>query len=442
MHEKIGIISLGCTKNRVDTEHMLKLLQNEGYAFTDNPNEADALIINTCGFIQDAKEESINTILEMAQLKKSGNLKALIVTGCLSQRYQQQLITELPEVDSFLGVGNYQKIAEAVKKSLKGGRYTDFERLPAEMDYGQRILTTAPYMAYIKIAEGCDNCCTYCVIPAIRGSLKSRALEDIVSEAKALADRGVKEVMLIAQDTTQYGVDRYKKTMINELLRQIAAIDGLDWVRVLYSYPESITDEFIDIILKNDKVCKYLDIPVQHLDDGILKSMNRRSNRQTIFDTVRRIREKSSEFIIRTTIITGFPGETEKQHRVLLEGLKELRFDRLGVFKYSREEGTKAAYMENQVHHTAKQRRCNEIMRLQAGISEEKNEARIGGTYRTLIEGFDEVSGFYYGRSYAEAPDIDGKVFVNTKKNLTAGMFHDVVITEAYDYDLLGELKE
>lgn len=441
MHEKIGVISLGCTKNRVDTENMLTLLHNEGYAFTDNPQEADALIINTCGFIQDAKEESINTILEMAQLKENGNLKALVVTGCLSQRYQQQLIMELPEVDAFLGVGNYQKIAQTVKKSLEGGRYADFEVLPAELDYGQRILTTPPYMAYIKIAEGCDNCCTYCVIPTIRGSLRSRAMEDIVSEAKALASRGVKEVILIAQDTTQYGVERYNKPMINELLQKIAAIGELEWLRVLYSYPEGITDEFMDTILKNEKICHYIDIPVQHLDDGILKSMNRRSNRETIFDVVRRVREKSRDMMLRTTIITGFPGETEEQHKILLDGLKELRFDRLGVFKYSREEGTKAAYMENQVHHTAKQRRYNEIMRLQAGISEEKNKARVGKTYRTLIEGFDEVSGYYYGRSYAEVPDIDGKIFLNTKKNLTAGMFHDVVITEAYDYDLLGEIK-
>jgi ribosomal protein S12 methylthiotransferase len=276
----------------------------------------------------------------------------------------------------------------------------------------------------------------------IRGRLNSRSVEDIEAEVKTLSQRGVKEVILIAQDTTQYGADRYKEPQLSELLRRITAIDGIEWIRVLYSYPESISDELIETIYNNEKICNYLDIPVQHLDDAILKRMNRRSTRKDIYDAVRRIREKSGDFILRTTIITGFPGETEKEHQALMEGLRELRFDRLGVFKYSREEGTKAAAMEDQVHETAKTRRYDEIMRLQAGISEEKNEARIGRTYRTLIEGHDGVSGFYYGRSYAEAPDIDGKVFIKTKKRLTEGAFSDVVITEAYDYDLLGELVE
>lgn len=440
MQKKIGVISLGCTKNRVDTENMLELLRKEGYIITNNPQEADAVIVNTCGFIQDAKQESINTILEMAELKEKGNLRALIVTGCLSQRYKENLVAELPEVDAFLGVANYGGIADAVRKALGGSKVRDFERKDDTFDHGQRVLTTAPYMAYIKIAEGCDNCCSYCAIPFIRGPLKSRLMEDIVSEAEELAKRGVKEAILIAQDTTKYGLDIYKEPRLAELLRALAGIAGIEWIRILYSYPESITNELIDTVYKNKKICNYFDIPVQHLDDKILKRMNRRSNRETILDAVARIRKKSADFILRTSIITGFPGETEEEHQALLEGIRTIRFDRLGVFQYSREDGTKAASLEGQVHAAIKKRRYNDIMQLQARISEEKNEERIGRTCRVLIEGLDDVSALYYGRSYAEAPEIDGKIFIRTKKRLTAGAFHDVVITEGFDYDLMGEL--
>lgn len=440
MQKKVGVISLGCTKNRVDTENMLELLQKEGYILTNNPQDADAVIVNTCGFIQDAKQESINTILEMADLKEQGFLRALIVTGCLSQRYQDELAQELPEVDAFLGVANYKKIAETVNKALLGGKTQDYKREADTFDHGQRVLTTAPHMAYIKIAEGCDNCCSYCAIPMIRGPLKSRPMEDILAEAQTLAKRGVKEAILIAQDTTKYGLDIYKNARLAELLRSLADIGGLEWIRVLYSYPESITDELIDTIYENKKICNYLDIPVQHLCDTILKRMNRRSNRATIMDAVRRIREKSSDFILRTSIITGFPGETEEEHKALLEGIETIRFDRLGVFQYSREDGTKAATLEGQVHAAVKKRRYNEIMRLQARISEQKNEERVGRVYPVLVEGRDDTSGLYYGRSYAEAPDIDGKIFIRTKNRLTAGVFHDVVITESFDYDLMGEL--
>jgi ribosomal protein S12 methylthiotransferase len=442
MQKKIGIVSLGCTKNRVDTENMLELLQQEGYMITNDPQEADAVIVNTCGFIQDAKQESINTILEMAELKEQGFLRALIVTGCLSQRYKEDLAQELPEVDAFLGVANYARIAETVNMALTGKKTRDFERTDGHFDYGRRVLTTAPHLAYIKIAEGCDNCCSYCAIPMIRGPLKSRPMEDILAEAQALAGRGVKEAVLIAQDTTKYGLDIYKEPRLAELLRAIAGIRGFDWIRVLYSYPESITDELLDAMAENKKICKYIDMPVQHLSDGILRRMNRRSNRETILDAVRRIREKSDDFILRTTIITGFPGETEEDHKALLEGIETIKFDRLGVFRYSREEGTKAATLEGQVHAAVKKRRLNEIMRLQARISEEKNEVRVGRVYPVLVEGMDDVSKMYYGRSYAEAPEIDGKIFIRTKKRLTAGTFHDVVITEGFDYDLMGELTE
>jgi len=438
MHEKIGVVSLGCTKNLVDTENMLGILQAKGYVLTNDPSAADAIVVNTCGFIKDAKQESINTILEMAEYKQTGSLKGLIVTGCLSERYKLELVEELPEVDAFLGVSNYGDIAKTVEDVLKGKKYANFER-KALLTGENRVLTTAPYLAYIKIAEGCDNCCSYCAIPSIRGPLRSRSMEDILTEARSLLNRGVQEIVLIAQDTTKYGLDLYGEPKLLAIAKSIADMKETRWLRVLYSYPESITEDLVDLFLGHEKICDYIDMPVQHLDDKILKLMNRRSNYETVCEAVERVRKRSGGFILRTSIITGFPEETEKEHEALKAGMKKLKFDRLGVFKYSREEGTKAAGSAHQVPASVKKRRFDELMELQAQISEERNASRIGKTYSVLIEGFDETSALYYGRSYAEAPDIDGKVFVRSKKHLTPGAFHDVVITEAFEYDLMGE---
>jgi ribosomal protein S12 methylthiotransferase len=438
MHEKIGVVSLGCTKNLVDTENMLGMLQSRGYVLTNDPAAADVIVVNTCGFIKEAKQESINTILEMAEYKKKGSLKGLIVTGCLSERYKQELVDELPEVDAFLGVSNGGDIVKAAEEVLAGNKYASFGK-KAFQATADRVLTTPGYLAYVKIAEGCDNCCSYCAIPAIRGPLKSRPEADILAEARTLLDRGVKEIVLIAQDTTKYGMDLYGEPKLLPLAKAVADMKGLEWLRVLYSYPESITDELVDLFYEHEKICDYIDMPVQHLDDGLLKLMNRRSNYRTIADAVKRVRKKSGDFILRTSIITGFPDETEKAHEALKEGMQRLKFDRLGVFKYSREEGTKAAESPRQVPAPVKKRRFDELMELQAQISEERNAARIGKAYRMLIEGFDRSGGLYYGRSYAEAPEIDGEIFVQSKKNLTPGTFHDVVITEAYEYDLMGE---
>lgn len=435
----VGMISLGCSKNRVDSELMLGELARAGYCFTADPAQADVIIVNTCGFIEKAKEESIHTILEMAQYKKSGRLKGLIVAGCLSQRYRQELPIELPEVDGFLGVTAYEKVVEAVEQVLRKSRYEQFDAPTAQGCYQNRVLTTPSHYAYVKIAEGCNNRCSYCAIPYIRGKLQSRAMEDIRAEVEALLARGVKEVILVAQDTTKYGQDLYGKPMLAELLDDLAQLRGLEWLRILYCYPENITEELLDTMLRHKCIVKYLDIPIQHIDDDVLKRMNRRASRDSIYRVVRMIREKSSDFVIRTTLIAGFPGETEREFETLKQGVLELEFDRLGVFAYSREEGTPAAGFDGQIEEEIKEVRVAELMSIQQRISMEANKRRLGTICRVLIEERLE-DGSYAGRSPGEAPEIDGVVLVESEQPLKSGEFYDVKLTGADSYDLYGEI--
>lgn len=432
----VGVISLGCSKNRVDTENMLALIKETGANIVEDINDADIAIINTCGFIEEAKQESIDTILITAELKKK-KLKALIVTGCLSGRYKEELARELPEVDAFLGVSNYSQIVEAIKQVLDKKRFISFSNTDGKLDLSKRVITTPANYAYIKIAEGCGNCCSYCAIPMIRGPLKSRAIEDIVKEAKHLIENGIKELILIAQDTTRYGEDIYEKSCLPKLIREIARIKGDFWIRILYSYPDKIDKELINTIVDEEKVCKYLDIPVQHLCDEILFKMNRIGNFENIGNAIALIREADAGFVIRTTLISGFPGESEDQHEEMLKRVEELEFDRLGVFAYSQEEGTKAAEFGGQIDDDIKQRRVDEIMQLQLDISYQKNLKRVGKTYKVLVEGIKDNE-IFYGRSYAEAPEVDGKIFFTAGKGVKVGEFIEVLITAAEIYDLMG----
>jgi len=440
LKEKVGIISLGCSKNRVDTEIMLGYLQERGYQIVNRPEKADVLIVNTCGFIGPAKEESIEAILEMANYKKTGNCKVLLVTGCLSERYRDDMFKELPEVDGFLGVNNYREIGNVIEETLNGKRVTCFD-LPNDniIVSERRVLTTPSYTAYIKIAEGCDNCCTYCIIPKIRGPYYSRPMESILEEASDLANKGVKEIILIAQDTTRYGEDLYGKNMLPDLIRKLCRIEKIHWIRSLYSYPEKISDELLEVIQSEPKVCNYLDIPIQHIDDTILKRMNRQSSAEGIRSLIGRIHQGEADFILRTTLIVGFPGEDETAFHNLLQFVQEYPFDRMGVFSYSQEEGTLASEFPDQIPEATKQERYNTLMELQKKISFHRNEARIGKTYEVLIEG-RHGNGLYVGRSYGEAPEIDGKIYIKSGETLSIGSFVPVRITKAYDYDLLGEV--
>lgn len=439
MKEKIGIISLGCSKNRVDTEIMLGYLQERGYQLVNMPEKADVLIVNTCGFIGPAKEESIQAILEMANYKKTGCCKVLLVTGCLSERYRDELFKELPEVDGFLGVNNYREIGNVIEETLTGKRVTRFDLSSDIVVSQRRVLTTPSYTAYIKIAEGCNNCCTYCIIPKIRGPYHSRPMESILDEASELANNGVKEIILIAQDTTRYGEDLYGKNMLPDLIRKLCSIEKIHWIRCLYSYPEKISDELLEVIESEPKVCNYLDIPIQHIDDTILKRMNRQSSAEGIRSLIGRIRQGNADFILRTTLIVGFPGEDETAFHNLLQFVQEYPFDRMGVFSYSQEEGTLASEFPDQVLEATKQERYKTIMELQRKISFHRNKARIGKTYEVLIEDC-HGNGLYVGRSYGEAPEIDGKIFIKSGETLSIGSFVPVRITKAYDYDLLGEV--
>lgn len=435
---QIGVISLGCSKNRVDTELMLGALQHRNVSFVADPAQADVIIINTCGFIESAKQESIDTILEMAQYKKTGGLKALIVAGCLSERYREELMRELPEVDAFLGVNAYDAIAEAVDHALAGETFSEFSAPKAEGNYLDRVLTTPSYYAYVKIAEGCNNRCSYCAIPYIRGNLQSRTMEDIEAEVRMLLKAGVREIILVAQDTTRYGMDLYGKPMLCELLERLAVLPGIVWLRVLYCYPENITDELLDVMQKHETIVKYLDIPIQHLDDTVLKRMHRRNRQDATYSLVRKIRQKNPNFIIRTTLIAGFPGETEEQFAVLRQGVEDLAFDRMGVFAYSQEEGTPAAEFPDQVPEEEKEARRDTLMEIQQAISLAANERRVGKIYRVLIEGAGEHEGTYWGRSYAEAPDIDGQILIHSQRPLAEGEFVPVKIESADAYDLYG----
>lgn len=432
---KIGMVSLGCAKNRVDAELMLGVLLSDGFELETDPAKADAIIVNTCGFIEAAKQESIDTILEMAEYKQD-HLKALIVTGCLSKRYAKELPAEMPEVDAFLGIGEVEKIAQVVRKCMAGERIVDADEGFHYLEDVHRVLTTPGYTAYVKIAEGCNNRCAFCAIPAIRGNYISRSMENIEREVKDLAAQGVKEIVLIAQDTSYYGLDLYHKPMLAELLERVAAVKGVHWVRALYCYPERIDDELLRVMKENPKVCPYLDIPLQHINDKVLREMHRRTDGKAIRDLYGKIR-KLGGFALRTTLIAGFPGETEEEFAELLEFIKTCPFDRLGAFAYSEEEGTPAAAREDQVPLRVRRSREGKIMREQKKISRAFNESRVGSECEVLVEGQEE-NGLYYGRSQWEAPETDGKVYIKLADGLEPGQFVRVRITDAQDYDVTG----
>ena len=436
---KVSMISLGCPKNQVDAEQMLYTLKNAGYEITPEEADADVIIVNTCGFIESAKEEAIENILEAAKYKQSGKCKAVIVTGCLAERYRDDVTGEIPEVDVCVGIGANGDISEIVKSALEGKTENRYgEKYALDLN-SPRILGGPPYTAYIKISDGCDNCCTYCAIPKIRGRLRSRKIEDIVSEAEILAKNGVKELIVVAQDTTAYGTDIYGKPALCKLLKKLTEIDGIKWIRTLYTYPERITDEFLYLLRDSKKLVKYLDIPVQHSEDGILKRMNRKSTKAELVSLINHIRKTVPEITLRTTLIVGFPGESEEDFTELHEFVKDMKFDRLGCFAYSPEEDTPAAEYDNQIDNQTKQDRLELIMQSQTDIMRAKNEQNIGLVTEVLIEGYDDYIKCYFGRSAADAPDIDGKVFFTTAVPLKIGDFAKVKIIDVLDYDLLGE---
>ena len=439
--KKIGMISLGCPKNLVDSEIMLGLLDKKKYQIVNNQDEADIIIVNTCGFIETARQESINTIIEMGRCKEK-NCKLLVVAGCLAQRYKQEILAEIPEVDAVLGTGSYSEISDTIEKAFAGEKAEAYGELSntAYLE-NDRVLSTGTGYAYLKIAEGCDNCCTYCVIPSLRGPFRSRKLEDIVAEASKLALQGIKEVILIAQDTTRYGIDIYKERKLVELIRKISEIDGIQWIRLLYCYPEEISDELLEEMAANPKVCKYLDIPIQHASDGILKSMGRRSSNKDLVELLEKIKSKIPEAVIRTTLITGFPGETKEDFDIMAEFVKKYRFDRLGVFMYSKEENTPAACMKSQVSKKDKQKRYDELMKIQQPVAEQKNKDRLGRKYKVLAEGVADDGIFYFGRSYQEAADIDGIIYFTSEQPVAIGSFVNIKILTAEKYDLIGEVE-
>ncbi len=436
---KIGIVSLGCPKNQVDAERILALLSDEGYEIAYDAALSDVVIINTCGFIQSAKEEAIETILEFCTLKEEGRIKAVVVTGCLAERYRDEIMTEMPQVDAVVGIGKNDELADIIRRIYCGEKVCTYGNKEDLCFDEKRMLSTPSYMAYLKIAEGCDNRCTYCAIPSIRGRFRSRSIESIVSEAKSLADGGVKELVLIAQDTTRYGEDLYGESKLALLLKELSKIDGLKWIRTLYLYPERITDELIDVFASEEKVVSYMDIPIQHCDGEILKGMNRKGDEQSLVSLIEKIREKVPGIILRTTLIAGFPGESEEQFESLCEFVKKVRFDRLGCFAYSAEEGTAAAKLEGQLDEDIKSRRAEMIYEEQSRIMFEKNEEQVGKTIEVVCEGFDRYAECFFGRSYMDAPEIDGKIFFTAEKKPSQGEFIKVRITDTLDFDLLGE---
>ena len=435
---KIGFVSLGCSKNLVDTEVMLHKLVTAGYEITPEDIDADIIIVNTCGFIESAKQEAIDNILDLAWLKKNRNLKGIIATGCLVERYGEQVWEELPEIDAMIGVGSLSHIVDAVKAVEKGEKYSCFDDKEKSELGGDRILTTPEYTAYLKIAEGCDNRCTYCAIPLIRGRFRSRPIEDIVKEAKELDKMGIKELNLIAQDTTRYGLDLYGEYKLAELVREICKETEIPWIRLLYCYPDKITDDLINELKNNDRLLKYMDIPVQHISDKILSKMNRHGDSALIKETIAKLRASVPEITLRSTVIVGFPGETEENFEELCDFVKETRFDRFGAFTYSAEEDTPAASFEHQIDEQMKQDRYDIIMQVQLDISEQNNKKKIGKIITVLCEGYDPVSETHYGRSEADAPDIDGKIYFRSQKRMPEGSFVQVKIEEALDYDLVG----
>lgn len=437
---RIMFVSLGCDKNLVDTENMLGILKDKGFEFTDDEMQADVIAVNTCCFIHDAKQESINTILEMAEHKKDAVCKALIVTGCLAHRYKDEITKEIPEVDALIGTSSYDKIAEVVLSVLEGKGYScveDTDRLPVVKNH--RIMTTGGYYEYLKIAEGCDKHCTYCIIPAVRGNFRSFEMEYLLEQARYLADNGTKELILVAQETTVYGTDIYGKKALPELLRKLCRIDGLEWIRILYCYPEEITDELIQVIKEEPKICKYLDMPIQHSSDNILKRMGRRTTRQELVDVITKLRNNIPDIALRTTLITGFPGETEEDIDDLLDFVDTMEFDRLGVFTYSPEDGTPAASMTDQIPENIKEERRNRIMELQQEVSLDKSADMVGRVIPVMVEGKITDDDAYVGRSYKDAPNVDGYVFINTNAQLMSGQIVNVSITGSMEYDLIGE---
>lgn len=443
----ILFISLGCDKNLVDSEVMLGILAKDGHQMVDDEIMADVIIINTCCFIHDAKEESIQNILEMADLKKTGRLKALIVTGCLAQRYKEEIIQEIPEVDAVLGTTSYEEIAHVIDGVLSDSPMErgDVRLTMKDVDYlpvtdTHRMVTTGGHFAYLKIAEGCDKHCTYCIIPKVRGDFRSVPMEHLLEEAQNLADGGVKELILVAQETTMYGTDLYGEKRLPQLLRALCKISGLRWIRILYCYPEEITDELIQVIKEEPKICHYLDLPIQHASDGILKRMGRRTSRAQLIETIEKLRREIPDIALRTTLITGFPGETQEQHEELMDFVDQMEFDRLGVFTYSPEEDTPAASMPDQIPEEVKEERQAELMELQQDIVFDQAEDRIGEELLVMIEGKVADENAYVGRTYRDAPNVDGLIFVNTSEELMSGDFAKVKVTGSADYDLIGEL--
>ncbi len=438
---KIHFISLGCDKNLVDSEMMLGMLAQNGYTFTDDETEADIIVINTCCFINDAKEESINTILEMAQLKEQGQIKALIVAGCLAQRYQEEIQKEIPEVDAIIGTMNIDSIVCAVEEVLSGDAVNHVTDCNGAIVYGKkRAVSTGGHFAYLKIAEGCDKHCTYCIIPKIRGNYRSVPMEVLVEEATTLAQSGVKELILVAQETTLYGKDLYGEKSLPKLLHELGKIPGIYWIRILYCYPEEIDDALIEAIKTEKKVCHYLDLPIQHASDGILKRMGRRTSKKELEEVIAKLRKEIPDICLRTTLITGFPGETQEQHEELLEFVDGMEFDRLGVFTYSPEEDTPAAAMDDQIDEQIKEARQDEIMLLQQEIAFEAAENMVGKKVVAMVEGFIPEEGVYVARTYKDAPNVDGYLFINTEENLMTGDFVEVEITGSNEYDLIGEI--
>ncbi len=436
---KVCMVSLGCPKNQVDAEMMLYSLKQAGFEIVSEEADADAIIINTCGFIEDAKKEAIENILDCAQYKQGGKCKALIVTGCLAERYKDDVTEEIPEVDVCVGIGSNSKIAEITENAIKGVKANSFgEKEDLDLN-GERILGGLPFTAYLKVADGCDNCCTYCAIPKIRGKMRSRKIEECVREAESLAKRGVKELIVVAQDTTAYGADIYGEPKLAKLLRELAKVEGIHWIRTLYTYPDKITDELLETIASEEKLVNYLDIPLQHVNGEILKRMNRKGDKESLSALIDRIRAKLPDVTLRTTFITGFPGETEEQFCEVAEFVKEKRFDRLGCFTYSPEEDTIATTFENQIDEQTKADRMDNIMEMQLTIAAEKNEEKFGSETEVLIEGWDDYIKCYFGRTPADAPEVDGKIFFMAHKPLKIGDFVKVQINDCIDYDLLGE---
>lgn len=438
MAMKVGLVSLGCSKNQVDAERILYKVKQAGYKIETDAGMCDIVIINTCGFIQSAKEEAIETILEFVQLKNEGRIKKIVISGCLAERYQNEVVELIPEVDAVMGIGCNDDILDILDRILAEEQVIEFKPKNSLALTGDRIISNLPFFAYLKIAEGCSNCCTYCAIPAIRGGFRSVPMEDVIKEAEYFAENGVTELNIIAQDSTRYGIDIYQEYKLPELLQKICKIDGIKWVRVLYCYPERVSDELIETIANEEKIVKYIDLPIQHCNDKILKEMNRSGSREELTQLIEKLRARIPEIVIRTTLITGFPGETDEQFTELAEFVNEMKFDRLGCFAYSEEEGTIAAERTDQVDEEVRIHRAEIIMEQQQIIMQEKNEAMIGKELVSVVEGFDRLAECYFGRTRFDAPDIDGKIFFNSEKKLAIGDYVRVEIEDVMDYDLIG----